>query len=289
MNGSPPLDVRQKTAGHVGLEHALPSLGKWIILAYQDPAPRHLDSWMPVLTSSLTQNVAVDESLALLLTALNTSDGLLQEDIVDGLAAILAPFASRHPNPTFRHIAFRVLARVLARSPPPVHLAHLTSLLSSPYPQMRVAAVGLAKDAFLMSEPLRTPVFLRAVGPAVFRGPDDLSEPCEPARLTACLALYYVLLMRDATNSVRRFPFFFFWLFIHMYVLDGHSRQGHAQDDRGRPAQAHSSRPGARYGERAPSFFLFFALLIGPPNRALAELADVDDAHRRSHRVTLGS
>ncbi|KIJ28624.1 hypothetical protein M422DRAFT_270024 [Sphaerobolus stellatus SS14] len=201
------------------------SIGKLILLAYQDPSsiptqPRYLESLLYILISCLQQNVATDSTLALLLTYIHANSQLPQE-LVDPLATILTPFSSSHPDPKVRYIAFRVLAELLSRAPPPVHLAHLSSLLSDcPFDQMRVAAVGLVREAFLKAmasddnSPFKTNALLRALGPTLFRpNPPDLFssltektlseflESSEPARLTECLSFYYVLLVRDTKNS----------------------------------------------------------------------------------------
>ncbi|KAF8526571.1 hypothetical protein BU17DRAFT_40325 [Hysterangium stoloniferum] len=204
------------------------SLGKLILIAYHEPSaiPHSSETFLdllPILISSLQQNVATDESLALLLTLLHSSSHQLQQEIVDPLSTVLTPLASTHHQPLVRHIAFRLLATLLSRAPPPVHLTHISSLLSDcPFPQMRVAAVGLVKEAFLRdidspgkeTSPFSSSTLLRALGsklfrpdpPELFASPTDKSleaflDSSEPARLTECLAFYYVLIMRDRTNS----------------------------------------------------------------------------------------
>lgn len=212
------------------------SLGKLILLAHDDPptfpmSSNYLQELIPILTLSLEQNIAVDESLALLQAFLFTSSHQLPPEIVDPLATLLTPLASTHRHPPTRHIAFRTLGVLLSRAPPHVHLAHLSSLLTDcPFPQMRVAAVGLVKETFLNAitstineqSLFKSTTLLRALGPTLFRpDPPDLFasptresfrkflESSEPARLTECLAFYYVLLKRDTANSVRDVFFIF--------------------------------------------------------------------------------
>lgn len=206
------------------------SVGKLILLAHEEPTNMptgtvYFQNFIPVITSSLQQNIAMDESLALLLVFMSASSHQLPQEIVDPVATLLTPLASTHQDAPTRHVAFRTLAATLSRAPPPVHLAHLSSLLSDcPFPQMRVAAVGLVKEAFLTAMTstghehslFKSSSLIRALGPTLFRpDPPDLFrsptaqslkkflESSEPARLTECLAFYYVLLKRDATNSVR--------------------------------------------------------------------------------------
>ena len=209
-----------------------PSLSHLVLLAHSGPnlprsSPAALQKLLPILTLSLQQNVALDESLALLLARLSaTSTRDLPEELVRPVAGLLAPLASTHPHPPTRHVAFRTLALLLSHASPLAHLAHLAALLADgPFPQMRVAAVGLVKEAFLSAvgardaSPFTSPALVRALGPVLLRPdpPDVFASPTrgalrmflessEPARLTECLAFYYVLLKRDAANSVRRRP-----------------------------------------------------------------------------------
>lgn len=203
------------------------SLGKLILIAHEDTAVisntvKDIGSLIPLLTLTLQQNAAVDETLALLLTFLCSSISILSQEIVDPLATLLTPLSASHHNPLIRHIAFKLLSVTLARSPPSLRLAHLTSLISDcPFTQMRVAAVGLVKEAFLSvstsdsSSLFNSAPLIRAVGPIMFRpNPLDIFEnPCskslekfisssESARLTECLSFYYVWLIRDIKNLV---------------------------------------------------------------------------------------
>ena len=58
--------------------------------------------------------------------------------------------ASSHADPLTRHQAFRVLSLLLVASEPQLRFRHLLELTSdSEFPQMRVASVGLVKEALL--------------------------------------------------------------------------------------------------------------------------------------------
>jgi Uncharacterised protein family, YAP/Alf4/glomulin len=229
------------------------SLGKLILLAHEEPTslPSSADYFqklVPTITSSLQQNIAMDESLALLLVFVSASFHQLPEEIVDPVASLLTPLASTHQHAPTRHVAFRTLAALLSRAPPPVHLTHLSSLLTdSPFPQMRVAAVGLVKEAFLntMMSPgnerslFKSPTLIRALGPTLFR-PDPpglfgsptkqslkkFLESSEPVRLTECLAFYYVLLKRDTTNSVGVKVVFLLFICLCQFDILGEHRRG---------------------------------------------------------------
>ena len=205
-------------------------LGKLIILAHDQPTILSMSSddllgLVPIIKTSLHQNIAMDESLALLQTFLSASSHQLPSEIVDPLATLIIPLASTHTHPPTRHIAFRILGTLLSRAPPPVHLAHLLSLLTDcPFPQMRVAAVGLVKETFLTAiastgnvpSLFKSAALINTLGPTLFRpDPPDLLASLtgqsfrkfltssEPARLTECLAFYYVLIKRDTANFVR--------------------------------------------------------------------------------------
>ncbi|KAI0944793.1 hypothetical protein AcW1_001644 [Taiwanofungus camphoratus] len=211
-----------------------PSLGSLILLAH---SPSYvlslllLESYFPVVLVSVQSNTALDEVLSLLINALaplrsQSPRPDLPADLVVPLAHVLPPLASAHPDPSTRHQIFRILSIVLALAPSPLRLHLLHGLLAdreSP-PPVRVAAVGLVKEAVL--EALATapgsaeagrnvfasPLFLRTLGPVILR-PDppelftsgDLQagkflDTPEPLRLVECLACYYVLLQRDGQN-----------------------------------------------------------------------------------------
>lgn len=183
---------------------------------------------LPVLISSIQTNSFFDESLAVLTRTLHflqskTSPSNLPPHFTVPLCGLLPAVASSHSDPLTRHQAFRVLSLLLVASEPQLRFQHLVELTSdSEFPQMRVASVGLVKEALL--EALSLPpnaeniflssLFLRSFGTILFRpDPSDLftsanltlsefQESNEPQRLVECLSLYYVLLLRDKKNLV---------------------------------------------------------------------------------------
>lgn len=188
-----------------------------------------LTALLPALISSLRTNTVLDCSLMILLTSLHSltsqpSPPELPPDLSAPLAETLSALASVHPDPPTRHLSFRLLSLLLALAPPPLRLSFLHELLRDAHTpaQMRAAGVGLVKEAVLAAlaaprpSPFASPLVLRTFGPVLFRpDPPELFarpegvdvgafvESAEPRRLTECLALYYVLLMRDADNRVR--------------------------------------------------------------------------------------
>jgi hypothetical protein len=181
---------------------------------------------------SLRTNHGLDATLAILLLSLaelpKTKDALaeLPADIVIPLMHVLPALASAHPDPSTRHVVFRILALALSHAPPMLRFDSLLQMLTKDEddgisPQMRVAAVGLVKEALMDSlraskrGMLDSPLFFQVFGPILFR-PDpsdafvsgrtvnEILESGEAARLAECLSLYYVLLKRDTENRVRR-------------------------------------------------------------------------------------
>jgi hypothetical protein len=108
----------------------------------------------------------------------------LSHEITLPLCDILPSVASTHPDPLIRHQTFRVLSLLLASGNPQLRFQHLVEYTrDSEYPQMRVASVGLVKEALLqaLSRPeardnvFLSPLFLRTFGPILFRpDPPDL-------------------------------------------------------------------------------------------------------------------
>ena len=146
----------------------------------------------PVVLTSLQANVALDEALALLFvvffpalpnTPLNPSP-----DITIPLSTLLPALCSVHPDAPTRHLAFRLLGQVLRVSPPPLRLQVLRDLLApseDAFPQMRVAAIGLVKDAVIASlgsvtpetQLFASPLMLATLGPFLLRpSPSDLFD-----------------------------------------------------------------------------------------------------------------
>ena len=208
-----------------------PSTNSMIILAHStvDPfeANHLLSSLLPIILGSIQTNSALDEALAILLESLHpraTSRSQLSPDIIIPLCTVLPSLCNSHPSPLVRHQVFRILSLLLSSSSPPLRMQLLMDLLTDPnLPQMRVASVGLVKEAFLeaisstQSNIFTSPMFLQAFGPTLFRpSPPDLfsssisldefKDSSEPSRPIECLALYYVVLQRDESNMV----FFFF-------------------------------------------------------------------------------
>ncbi|KZT10353.1 uncharacterized protein LAESUDRAFT_721690 [Laetiporus sulphureus 93-53] len=210
------------------------SLGSLVLLAhspsYSFSVPM-LTSFFPIILISLQSNTALDEVLSLLINSIvplqSQSPSELPPDLIVPLAHVLPPLASVHPEPSTRHQTFRLLSVVLSLAPSPLRLQLLYGLLTDPdsLPQMRVAAVGLVKEAVLeglsttmgSSDAARnvfaSPIFLQTLGstilqtdpPELFTSGEQLSlaeflESAEPLRLVECLALYYVLLLRDVQN-----------------------------------------------------------------------------------------
>ena len=116
-----------------------------------------------------------------------------------------------------------IISSILTLTKLDLRIQLLTNLTGdSQLPQMRVAAVGLVKEAIIDSlsstEPnlFASPLFLRVFGSILFRpspmdlfsGSKELSlrtfqESSEPQRLVQCLALPCVLVKRDLRNMVR--------------------------------------------------------------------------------------
>jgi hypothetical protein len=174
----------------------------------------------------LQSNLALDAVLAFLLSELTSpASPSLEPDCTYTLAYTLALISASHPDATSRLITFRLLALCISLLPAHRQLALLAELLMPMPeipPQLRVAAIGLARDAVLraLSEPspspLASPQLLRVLGPVLFCTEpadllDDLSKldvsdflsSVEPKRLIECLGFYYVVSARDTQNRVR--------------------------------------------------------------------------------------
>ncbi|KAI0264600.1 hypothetical protein BC834DRAFT_992654 [Gloeopeniophorella convolvens] len=205
-----------------------PTLASLVLIAHAPPPNRHplplLVSVFPLILTSLQSNVALDPSLAILLEVLCTvspSPPDLSPDIIVPLTTVLPPLCSAHPNPSTRHITFRILGRVLQLTPSILRLQILHDLISpteDAFPHMRTAAIGLVKEATLealsdgRNNIFASPLLLQTIGPYVFHidppelltslnSIDDLKDNQEPARLVECLGLCYVLLLRDVDNK----------------------------------------------------------------------------------------
>ncbi|KAF7361379.1 hypothetical protein MSAN_01170700 [Mycena sanguinolenta] len=202
----------------------VPTTAYLVVLSHSKTVPRdipkHLSFMLPILVASIQANHALDETLSLLLQWLHPSHfpaaQQLSPDISGPLCALLPALASSHPDTDVRHQTFRILSRVLALTPAELRLQILKDLVTDAgFPQMRVAAVGLVKEAVLeaLSETrpsiFASPIFLQVFGPVLlrpdgvelFRSPmSELEESMEPSRLVECLSLYYILSLRDTSN-----------------------------------------------------------------------------------------
>lgn len=201
------------------------STSSMVILAHSDIDAHEndqlLSKMIPIILASIQANSALDEALTILLKSLHSLQVSgrreLSSEVILPLCTVIPPLSSSHPDPLVRHQAFRILSLVLSASPPPIHLQILRDLTTDEdLPQMRVAAVGLVKEAVLdaltsAQNIFATSAFLQVFGPIIFRPSppdlfashlslDDFKDSSEPQRLTECLALYYVLLQRDKSN-----------------------------------------------------------------------------------------
>jgi Uncharacterised protein family, YAP/Alf4/glomulin len=190
---------------------------------------------IPNLAPFLQNGTAIDESLSLILRSAHAHiGGLVAAVELDNIIQPLIELCSTSPDPTQRNTMFVTLSQLLKSLPSRARLAIFTELLSpdtDPFPQMRVAAVGLVKESVLTAlggfssstarEPGQRDVFaspqlLTKIGQYILRSepPDLLSqkqgtfdvaaflESSEPVRLIECLGLYYTLLARDVSNKV---------------------------------------------------------------------------------------
>ncbi|KZT41633.1 hypothetical protein SISSUDRAFT_1042743 [Sistotremastrum suecicum HHB10207 ss-3] len=174
--------------------------------------------FLAVTASALASNIATDESLAMLLMSCN--EMLQQNEPMSPMASsqilqYLAAMASLDPDPSMRLITFRLMSMILTLTPTVDRLHILADLIEQfPAPQMRVSAINLTKEAVLQALDDPSPSlfassdFFRSLGPKIFRheilGPENSSttqeefcESAEPARVTECLSLYFIMLRRD--------------------------------------------------------------------------------------------
>lgn len=210
------------------------TIGGLILLAYcltATPSPDIttppviLKALLVLLISSLQSNFALDESLYILQTSFHhtpNSPTTLDPDLLTPLIRTLVPLASTHPSPQTRHITFRLLGTSLSHFPPLDKLYMLRDLLLSEESQslvpMRVAAVGLLKDAVLQAlsseekNPIASPVLFETLAGRLFKFDassmselKELLENGEAKRLVETLSFYYVLSVRDVDNRVSIF------------------------------------------------------------------------------------
>jgi len=210
------------------LSDANPNLASLVLIAHalppNDPNVPLLVAVFPVILTSIQSNIALDASLAVLLKALCVTpppQADLPAHIIISLTTLLPSLCGAHPDASTRHIAFRILARVLQIAPPLLRLHVLRDLVSpseDTSPHMRIAAIGLVKESVLEAlshsktdDVFASPSLLQTIGPQIFRldsadllatigGVEAANDSPEPARLVECLGLYYILLLRDVEN-----------------------------------------------------------------------------------------
>lgn len=206
--------------------NSTPSTASMIIFAHTEieaTTPSDVCEMMPIIVSSIQTGCALDEALAILLHGLKPRDVISRrehsEQIIHPLFAVLPTLSSVHPDPLVRHQAFRILTLVVSSANPLLRVRFLKDLAeNSQFPQMRVAAIELIKEAALdglaATSPnlFASPTFVNVFGPIIFRpyppslfsdghlSLDSFRQSMEPARLVACLGLYYILLQRDTAN-----------------------------------------------------------------------------------------
>jgi hypothetical protein len=243
-----------------GASTSAASLACLVLLAHwpmEDFTPllNQLAPMRPCIEHTLTNSIAVDECLFLLMTRADANSSITQsnqnvtnpglstipEDDLIPLVQSIASLAASSPDPIRRNSAFVTLSLLLKRADPPARLILLDDLLSAenPFPQMRVAAIGLVKestfdafDALDANEKgqsgktrkgtnvFTSPELIARLGRHLLR-PEPINlfdtasstnvitvdvqeffESSEPARLTECLGFYYTLLQRDVDNLV---------------------------------------------------------------------------------------
>ncbi|KZT20940.1 hypothetical protein NEOLEDRAFT_1074443, partial [Neolentinus lepideus HHB14362 ss-1] len=233
-------EVVQKTrdaASAVGISEqqfsTTPTVASLFLLAHSLPVATNplsiISSFLGIIVHCIQRNTLLDESLTVLLFCLHGAQTsqppmMLEPELAVPLSTVLPTLASAHPDPPTRHLVFRLLSMTLALSPPVLRLQLLKDLLTDTEnvsPQMRVAAIGLVKEAALgaLSTPpgssndsiLASPEIFRVLGPVMLRpDPPDLLSPTlslsefldtsEPSRSSELLAFFYVVLLRDTDN-----------------------------------------------------------------------------------------
>jgi len=152
----------------------------------------------------------------------------LDDGQVDALVPLLTPLAALSPSPATRFLAFRLVAALVLRLPISaearfVLLAELAGP-GCPYVGMRVAAVGLVREALAAAlaaarpSKLLSPALVAELGDVLFRlEPEDLLDSPGGVGLEGWLAehhrgtleklgLYYFLLARDEDNKASPSP-----------------------------------------------------------------------------------
>lgn len=220
--------------------------GTLVLFAHSGTIPVTLPTltpFLPLIIAHLRMNHSPDAPLALLLRFISSTTGSdeLPDDLTSTLIPLLAPLSAIHPHPPTRLLLFRgLLSPFIARTRAHLRLVLLADLMSDTDdapPQLRVAAIGLArteivqalrsgKDSLLASPHVMqvlAPAILRPSPPKLFETKIDAEEfvqTPEPARLTEALLFYFVVLNADEQNKVC-FPWISFpWI----YAADAYSR-----------------------------------------------------------------
>ena len=219
---------------HIQRTHISTNNGPLVFLAYHQTgfpdSDNDLAFILPILISSIQNDSPLDECLSILLKFLHrirvssvAPPHTFSPEIVTLRCTILPTIASAHPDPLVRHQTFRIISSVLMLTQSDLRIQLLADLTGDSHlPQVRVAAVGLVKEAIIESlsstKPnlFASPLFLRVFVPILFMpSPPDLfggskelslsafQESSEPQRLVECLALSRVLVQRDHRNLVR--------------------------------------------------------------------------------------
>ena len=178
---------------HIQRPHISTNNGPLVVLAYHQtgfPASDNdLALILPTLISSIQNDSALDECLSILLKFLHrirvssvAPPHTFSPEIVTLLCTILPTIASAHPDPLVRHQTFGIISSVLTLTQSDLRIQLLADPTGdSQYPQMRVASVGLVKEAIIellsSTKPnlFASPLFLRVFVPILFMpSPQDL-------------------------------------------------------------------------------------------------------------------
>ncbi|KAK7031302.1 hypothetical protein VNI00_013557 [Paramarasmius palmivorus] len=194
-----------------------------------EDSEKTLSFFLPVILATIQSNdPAVDATLSLLLLSLHSlvsSHSYLSPNLLIPLSTILPSLCVAHPNPDIRHYTFRSLSLLLKAAEPPLRMQILLDLTQDKqqgHSKMRTASISLVREAVVEALDLEndkrigifaSPLFLKEFGKIVLAPDpldifnkedremtDDMKE--ELGRLTECLALYYVLIVRDKKNRI---------------------------------------------------------------------------------------
>ncbi|KAI0088246.1 hypothetical protein BDY19DRAFT_994160 [Irpex rosettiformis] len=231
-----------------------PSLSSLVFIAHTPTSPttpsptlETLRTLFPLILASLQTNTALPSTLAFLLRTLGpltpqvppsfSPSEPVPIELLTILSTLLPQIASFHPDPTLRHITFRLLSIVLKLTPPSIRIHVLRDLVThagqgsdgggaeSGGESMTVAGVGLVKDSVLAAlgrsgegeDVFATPMFSEIFVPVLFvprlpptapstpaKNEDELEAflaSSEPSRLVEVFGLYWLLVKRDMENK----------------------------------------------------------------------------------------